>query len=296
MTEELFSTGCAQGRESYPDVDYYRKIKDHPCYSAEARHRYGRMHLPVAPECNIKCHYCVRRFDCVNESRPGITSRVLSPGEALARTKDVLARFPNIRTVAIAGPGEPLTNPETFQTFRLVRDSFPDVRLCMSTNGLLLPDKLPLLAELDVATITVTLNAVDPNIGKEIYAHVRYAGQSYHGLEAAQLLLSQQLLGIKMAVAAGIVVKVNSVMCPTINDDHLVEVARKAAELGVYVQNIMPLIPQAGFAHLRYPTPDERKEKQDACVAFIPQMRHCRQCRADAIGLLGKDVPDVSIA
>ncbi|MFQ7453900.1 MAG: hypothetical protein ACLRNQ_23780 [Flavonifractor plautii] len=52
---------------------------EHPCFSAQAHFRYGRIHLPVAPRCNIRCGYCDRRYDCANESRPGVTSEVISP-------------------------------------------------------------------------------------------------------------------------------------------------------------------------------------------------------------------------
>ncbi len=51
----------------------------HPCFNEEAKHTSARVHLPVAPKCNIQCNYCNRKFDCVNESRPGVTSSVLAP-------------------------------------------------------------------------------------------------------------------------------------------------------------------------------------------------------------------------
>lgn len=44
------------------------------------RHKNGRIHLPIAPHCNIRCAYCDRKHDCANESRPGVTSRLLIPG------------------------------------------------------------------------------------------------------------------------------------------------------------------------------------------------------------------------
>lgn len=290
MTETLCSVECLPEEEGYIDPEHLRKIKHHPCFSKEAQHIFGRIHLPVAPKCNIKCNYCVRRFDCVNESRPGVTSQVLTPLEALDRVKMVIANFPNIKVVAVAGPGEPLANEETFEILRLVKENFPYLQLCMSTNGLLLPEKLDLIHELGVSTITVTMNAVDPKIGKEIYSWVRYHGKILRGLKAAELLLANQLAGVSGAVERGIVVKVNSVMSPSINDHHLVEVAKKARELGVYTLNIMPLIPQDKFGHLKPPTPVERKQAQEACSAFIRQMRHCRQCRSDAIGLLSQDL------
>ena len=120
MDEGVFSgKGCEPDiSEDLIDPEHLRKIQSHPCFSKEAMHRFGRIHLSVAPKCNIQCNYCIRDFDCVNESRPGVTSQVLSSIEALERVHDVMDRLDNIRTVGIAGPGEPLANEETFETFR----------------------------------------------------------------------------------------------------------------------------------------------------------------------------------
>lgn len=295
MTEESGMTGCGGGcgvdiADEGLDPEIMRKIAKHPCFNKEASHLFGRIHLTVAPECNVQCDFCLREFDCVNESRPGVTSQILTPAEALERVKEVLGKFDNIRTIGIAGPGEPLYNEETFETFRLVRDNFDDLHLCISSNGLLLPDKVDLLHELGVDTVTVTMSAVDPKIGAQIYSWVYYGGKYYRDVEGAELILSQQVKGIKMAVERGMLVKVNSVMIPTVNDHHLTEIAKKARELGAFMQNIMPLIPQYKFASLKPPTAEQRKKVQDESSEYIKQMRHCRQCRADAVGLLGQDL------
>ena len=163
---------------------------------------------------------------------------------------------------------------------------------CMSTNGLLLPDRIEDLEELGISTLTVTLNAVDPAIGKDIYSFVNYHGKIYWGEEGAEILLRNQLEGIREAVKRKILVKVNTVLIPTVNDKHIVEIAKKIGEMGVYMQNIMPLIPQFKFAHITPPTPHEKKEMQDKCREYLMQMIHCRQCRADAIGKLGKDIQE----
>jgi len=42
----------------------------------------------------------------------------------------------------------------------------------------------------------------------------------------------------------------------------------------------------------RGPTQDELMDLQDACSGDMNMMRHCRQCRADAVGLLGEDRGD----
>jgi len=281
-----------EGKEIPWDPTQLRRIQEHPCFSENACHFFGRMHLAVAPKCNIQCNYCVRKFDCVNESRPGVTSKVLTPEEALERVREVLKKVHYIKVVAVAGPGEPLFNEETFETFRLVKEEFPHLMRCMSTNGLLLPDRIEDLEELGISTLTVTLNAVDPAIGKDIYSFVNYHGKIYKGEEGAEILLRNQLEGIREAVKRKILVKVNTVLIPTVNDKHIVEIAKKIGEMGVYMQNIMPLIPQFKFAHITPPTPQEKKEMQDKCREYLMQMIHCRQCRADAIGKLGKDIQE----
>lgn len=270
--------------------DMKRKISEHPCYSPDAQHKFGRLHLAVAPSCNIQCNYCDRKFDCVNESRPGVTSEVLSPQEALERTTRILEKNPYITVIGIAGPGDPLDNDETFETFRLIREKFPDITLCISTNGLLLPDRFEELLESNVETLTVTMNAFDPEIQKDIVGMVYYGGKKYEGKEAAELLIQKQTEGIKKAVEAGITVKINTVLIPGINDKHIVELAKKMNEMGVYIMNVMPLINQAAFADITPPTDKEKKEIQDACAPYVKQMRHCRQCRSDAYGLLGNDL------
>ena len=279
-----------EGKKVPWDASQLRKIQEHPCFSENACHLFGRMHLPVAPKCNIQCNYCIRKYDCVNESRPGVTSKVLSPEEALERVREVLNKVHYIKVVAVAGPGEPLFNEETFETFRLVKAEFPHLMRCMSTNGLLLPDRIDDIEELGIGTLTVTLNAVDPAIGKLIYSFVNYHGKIYRGEEAAEILLKNQLEGIREAVKRKIIVKVNTVYIPTINDKHIEDIAKQIGKMGVYMQNIMPLIPQYKFANIKPPTSEEKREMQARCSAYVKQMTHCRQCRADAIGRLGKDI------
>lgn len=276
------------------DEDIKRMISQHPCYSKEAQHKFGRIHLAVAPKCNIQCNYCDRKFDCVNESRPGVTSEVLTPQAALEKTKQVLEAYPFIKVVGIAGPGDPLANDETFETLELIKNEFPDVTLCLSTNGLVLPERLPELLKVGVTTLTVTLNAIDPEIEAQLIGHISYKGNIYKGIEAAEIMVRNQLEGIRLAVEAGLVVKVNTVLVPGINDKHIIEVARKINELGVYIMNVMPLICQAKFSHMEPPTPAECKAVQNQCEPYVQQMRHCRQCRSDAYGLIGQDMSQMS--
>ena len=71
--------------------------------------------------------------------------------------------------MGIAGPGDPFANPdETLETLRRVRAKYPEILLCVATNGLNLPPYLDELAKLKVSHVSITVNAVDPQIGAKI--------------------------------------------------------------------------------------------------------------------------------
>jgi nitrogen fixation protein NifB len=277
-----------------PEV--WEKVKNHPCYSEEAHHHYARMHVAVAPACNIQCNYCNRKYDCSNESRPGVVSERLSPEQAAKKVIAVASSIPQMTVLGIAGPGDPLANPEkTFRTFELVAKTAPDIKLCLSTNGLMLPEYVDRIQALNIDHVTITINMIDPEVGAKIYPWVYYNTRRYEGVEAARILSERQLLGLEMLTARGILCKVNSVMIPGINDRHLTEVNKAVKSRGAFLHNIMPLIsaPEHGTVFglngTRGPTAQELKALQDSCEGEMNMMRHCRQCRADAVGLLGED-------
>jgi Predicted Fe-S oxidoreductases len=120
------------------------------------------MHIPVAPKCNISCNYCSRKYDCANESRPGVTSKVLTPEQALEKFKFVKSKIKNLTVVGIAGPGDALANfDEVKKSLELIRKESPETTFCLSTNGLMLPFYANQLIELGVSHVTVTMNAID---------------------------------------------------------------------------------------------------------------------------------------
>lgn len=289
------SCGSAAGQgDLAPEI--WEKVKDHPCYSEEAHHHYARMHVAVAPACNIQCNFCNRKYDCSNESRPGVVSEKLTPEQAAKKVLAVASMIPQMTVLGIAGSGDPLANPEkTFKTFELIARTAPDIKLCLSTNGLMLPDHVDTIQSLKIDHVTITINMIDPEVGAKIYPWVFFRHKRYTGVEAAKVLSERQLLGLEMLAERGILCKVNSVMIPGVNDRHLVEVNKAVKSRGAFLHNIMPLISAPehgtffGLAGQRGPTAQELKALQDSCEGEMNMMRHCRQCRADAVGLLGED-------
>ncbi len=273
-----------------------QKVHNHPCYSEEAHHYYARMHVAVAPACNIQCHYCNRKYDCANESRPGVVSELLTPDQAVKKVLAVAANIPQMTVLGIAGPGDPLANPErTFETFRQLTEKAPDIKLCVSTNGLTLPQQVEELVKHNIDHVTITINCVDPDVGAKIYPWVFWNNRRIKGRKGAAILVEQQQKGLEMLVERGILVKVNSVLIPGVNDEHLSEVSRVVKAKGAFLHNVMPLIAAAehgtffGIMGQRGPSHRELQALQDQCAGDMNMMRHCRQCRADAVGLLGED-------
>jgi len=289
------SCGSASGpADMAPEV--WEKVKNHPCYSEQAHHHFARMHIAVAPACNIQCNYCNRKYDCANESRPGVVSEKLTPELAAKKVLAVAAEIPQLSVVGIAGPGDALANPaKTFKTFELIQKAAPDIKLCLSTNGLALPDYVQTISDFNIDHVTVTINMLDPEIGEQIYPWIFYQHKRWHGRDAAKILSERQLLGLEMLTARGVLVKVNSVLIPGVNDQHLGEVNKAVKARGAFLHNIMPLISDPahgthyGLTGQRGPSPQELKAVQDHCEGGANLMRHCRQCRADAVGLLGDD-------
>jgi nitrogen fixation protein NifB len=272
------------------------KVYNHPCYSEAAHHHYARMHVAVAPACNIQCHYCNRKYNCANESRPGVVSEVLTPEQAVKKTLAVAANIPQLTVIGIAGPGDPLANPQrTFATFRALAELAPDLKLCVSTNGLMLTEYVDELVKYNIEHVTITINCLDPTIGAQIYPWIFWKNRRVRGIKAAEILIEQQQLGLDLLIQRGMLVKINSVMIPGINDTHLIEVNRVVKAKGAFIHNIIPLIAKAehgtfyGMTNQREPTTVELKALQDACEGDMKMMRHCRQCRADAVGFLGED-------
>lgn len=272
-------------------------LDNHPCFNPGACRSYGRVHLPVAPRCNMQCKFCNRKFDCVNETRPGVTSAVLSPAQAMVYLEEVFARKGNISVVGIAGPGDPFANPrETMETLSRVRARFPETLLCIATNGLEIMPHMDELQRLKVSHVTLTINAVDPAIGAQVYAWMRVGKKVVVSQEGAEILLERQLAAIQALKQRGIMVKVNSIILPGINTDQIAEVARRVGELGADLFNAMPYYPNAGsaFEHLAEPDKVCVEEIRKQAAVHVKQMRHCTRCRADAVGLLG-EAPDETL-
>ncbi len=269
----------------------FSELPQHPCMNEAAHSKIARIHLPVAPRCNTDCGYCVgRSLPMSGLTVPGVCDRIITPSEALREVSIFLETWGNDSIVGIAGPGDPLANEETFETIELLRASFPEIRLCLCTNGLNLPANIERLQNFSVDHVSITVNGIDPDIIKKIHSFVEVNDEKIRGRTGAEFLIANQISGLQMAVSSGIFVKINSVVIPGINDQHLTDAARFLSENGAGIMNLMPLIPGGRFNHLNPPAPQKMKQLYNSCGRYLPVFKKCRLCRADVQGIPGKEL------
>ncbi len=268
------------GSASFDDLK-----RSHPCFG-DHRATTGRIHLPVCAKCNIGCRFCERALND-DENRPGVASKILSPEEAVDVLDKAIDICPEIAVAGIAGPGDSLVGDNTIDTFKLVKERHPELFRCMSTNGLLLAEKADQILEVGIDSLTVTVNAVDPQIEAKINRGIHYHGKWIPGVEGAKILIANQLEGISRLADAGVTIKVNFVLIPGVNDEHVASVAREVARRGARMFNVIPLIPQGDFKDVKAPDCGELMYARLCAELYIDVFCHCQHCRADAIGVPG---------
>ena len=162
--------------------------------------------------------------------------------------------------------------------------------LCLSTNGLRLPESIDQIIAANVTSLTVTINALTPETGAKVYEWIIYDRQRLSGVEGATVLLEKQFAGLQLAAKAGLMVKVNHVYIPGVNDHETLDLAVKVRELGATMMNIVPVIPIGLFKDIEPPSEMTMELVRNQAELILSQARHCKQCRADAAGLIGQDI------
>ncbi len=275
-------------------IEAHSPFTYHPCWSDCRDSRYERVHLPVAPRCNLRCRFCTpeTRSACHTQSpRPGSAERVMTVEQAYSRLIEELSRRPRLQVVAVSGPGEPLYNAETFRLLQMISQSDLNVHLCLSTNGVLLAQYVELLSQSCVETVSVSIHTCNVDTATRIYKWAIADHRVLTGQEMGEYIIQNQLQGIEQAADAGIHIKVNTVFIPGINSDEIVSVARAVSERGATLQNVMPLRPCGELSSCRPPTSEEVNTARDAASTYIRQFNLCAGCRSDVIGVPGTDIP-----
>ncbi|WP_457614905.1 radical SAM protein [Methanopyrus sp.] len=264
---------------------------DHPCYVGE-HGKFVKVHLPVGGSCNIHCRFCESglEHDGMRADYPGRTVRTVTGDDAKTILERVKEHCGRVDVVGIAGPGDPLANWEAVkEIFDVAVEVVPEAKRCLSTNGVWLPDLIDEVTEI-VNSITITVNALDPETAAEIYDRaLTPEGEVLTGKEAAEWIVDRQEEAIDALKRERYVLKkVNFVLIPGVNEEEVERVAKRAADARFHVMNVIPLIPGGDMKDHRPPTCRELSKARDRADKYITVMRKCMQCRADVIHCHGK--------
>ncbi len=193
----------------------------------------------------------------------------------------------NLKIVGIAGPGDPLSDPDKLLAFISgLRKRFGNMyEVCISTNGLNAYRYTKQLKELEVNYMTLTINSIDVSILEELVEWVHVDGITYKGKEAAKRLNEAQMKSLRSVVESGMTCKVNTVIVPDVNQYELINLIHFIKQAGAVKSNLIPLIPVKGTRFGKIHTLSVREYNDIFYEAgqILAQVKGCKKCRADAM-------------
>ena len=188
------------------------------------RDRFGRtinyMRISVTDRCNLRCRYCMpeRITKCAMQE-------ILTYEEIVEIAQ--AAEDCGITRFKITG-GEPLVRMGVETLVRALKDLPLTEQVTMTTNGVLLEEKLPALMEAGLDAVNISLDTTD----REKYRQIT-------GRDCLQQVLS----AIRASAEAGIRTKINAVLIPGCNEDSFLPLVQMGSELPVDVRfiELMPI-------------------------------------------------------
>jgi cyclic pyranopterin phosphate synthase len=220
------------------------------------RDRFGReidyLRISVIDHCNLRCVYCM--------PLRGL-SFIPSPELLTAAEIETVARAAlslGFRKFRLTG-GEPTLRPDILEIVRRIA-ALPGVSdVAMTTNAILLPRLARPLKEAGLRRLNIHVDTLDPDRLKKL---MRFG------------TLAEIEAGIAAAEEAGLLpIKINCVVTRDYNDTDVVEMARRAKEVGWHVRFI-ELMPLGGgeAAHLalsQFVPSRETRERIEAALGRL---------------------------
>jgi cyclic pyranopterin phosphate synthase len=169
------------------------------------------LRVSVTDRCNFRCPYCMPR-DLFGPDHAFLPRSELLSFEELARVVRVFAGL-GVHKVRLTG-GEPLLRRDLEVLVGEIAATPGIDDLALTTNGSLLADRAQLLADAGLRRITVSLDSLDP--------------EAFRALGDTKVSVATVLDGIAAASAAGLPVKLNSVLRRGVNDAGLLDLVEFA--------------------------------------------------------------------
>ena len=194
--------------------------------------RFGReityLRLSVTELCNLRCRYCMPADGICKKAH----DEILTEDEMICAVR--AAASLGITKLRVTG-GEPLVKKNIVSICRRA-SRVPGIReLCLTTNGILLPELAKPLKEAGVKRVNISLDTLDP----DRYRYISRCGE-----------LCQAVDGIRAALDAGFEkIKLNAVLIGGFNDDEIPALAELTRRYPVDVRfiELMPMVGSPDF-------------------------------------------------
>ncbi|MBR96116.1 MAG: GTP 3',8-cyclase MoaA [Euryarchaeota archaeon] len=179
------------------------------------------LRISVTDRCNFRCTYCMPKehFDSNYEFLP--KGQIISYEEIVLIVKSMLPL--GLSKVRITG-GEPLLRKDISKLVSMIRNLDESLDIAMTTNGVLLKNKINSLKESGLDRVTISLDSLDDELFKE--------------MTDSKFGVNQVLEGIKTAIDAGLKVKINSVIEKNKNENQINKLIETSIEYNIPVRFI----------------------------------------------------------
>ena len=205
------------------------------------------LRISVTDKCNLRCRYCMPAEGVCKKNHEDM----LTEDEIIQAVEAAAAL--GIRKIRITG-GEPLVKKNIVSICRRTAAVEGINEVCLTTNGILLPQLAKPLKEAGVKRLNLSLDTLDP----EKYTYITRIGR-----------LEDFRKGLDAAFEAGFEkVKVNAVLIGGFNDDEIVSLANLTRDypLDMRFSELMPILDSDEFGEAAYVPYSRVLEKLPAAV------------------------------
>lgn len=177
------------------------------------------LRVSLTPKCNLRCIYCIPENGC------DFAQETLTRAEFWRLIKLICTA--GIKKIRLTG-GEPLLYPDLADLIAKIRSLAQIEEIALTTNGILLENKIEELQKAGLDSINISLDCLDENLFSQMTR-----GGSIHSV----------LAGIDKAQTAAVKLKINSVILQGFNEGQiipLVDFAQKK-EIALRFIELMPI-------------------------------------------------------
>jgi GTP 3',8-cyclase len=173
------------------------------------------LRISVTDRCNFRCVYCMPK-EVYGRDYRFLERRELLTFEEIARLARSFTAL-GVEKVRLTG-GEPLVRRELERLVAMLAE-IPGLDLTLTTNGSLLPQKAPALADAGLRRVTVSLDSLDDDV--------------FRAMNDVDVPVERVLAGIEAAAAAGLApIKLNMVVKRGVNEHSVLPMARYFRDSG----------------------------------------------------------------